>query len=329
MNLACIGTGRIVESFLSACKQNERISLYGVYSRTFENGLKIAEKFNIQLVYIDLNEMLNDENIDIVYIASPNSLHYEQCIQCIKAKKHVIVEKPFTSNVREARDIFVLAENNSVFVFEAMSLRFLPNLTLLKEKIRDIGVVNWLETTCISLSSRYIELMNGKEPNVFSLTYSGGALMDLNIYNLTFVYEIFGKPLSVYYLFHRYKNGIDLSGVLTMQYPDFIAVCVAAKNSNGKNSATIYGSNGLIEINNGVNGLSGFNLVIGEDKSHHNIQSEMNHFTYEVNEMISIIKDRKIEEYSKITKHTIDVMEIITGARYKSGLMFDCDLNHI
>lgn len=244
----------------------------------------------------------------------------------ITAKKHVIVEKPFTTNLKEAEDIFLQAEINSVFVFEAMSLRFLPNLRLLKKKLSEIGDINWVEATCISLSSRYAELQNGHLPNIFNVAFSGGALMDLNVYNLTFVYELFGNPKKFNYLCHKHKNGIDLSGVLTLKYADFLAVCIAAKNTNGKRSATIYGSEGNIEIESGVNGLKGFELIKNGESEYFNIQNEEIHFIYEINDIVNIIKNFEVDKYNKLRKHTLDIMKILTIVRYKANLIFENDL---
>lgn len=326
MNLACIGTGKIVEAFLLECTKNKEIRIYGVYSRTIEKGNVLAHKFFIKNVFTCINEMLLDERIDIIYIASPNSLHFEQASLCIKAGKHVILEKPFCTNIKETLDLFRLAEKHNVYIFEALTVRFMPNLDILKKRIIEIGEIRSIEASCVSYSSRYNDLINGSEPNVFSKKYSGGSLMDLNIYNIVLVLELFGMPENFKYSYLAHSNGIDLSGSVVLNYPNKIALCFASKISYGKRFVIISGDNGYIEIPDGSNGLKEFRIVKNDQTQVINIQEKNMHFIYEIDEFINIIKSNDNRKYSSLKTKTLQIMEILTTCRYESGLIFDKDL---
>lgn len=117
MNVATIGSGVIVERMIEAMRLDGRYNLYCVYSRTEKRAKEFAEKHGIQKYYTDMEEMLNDENVDIVYVASPNSLHYSQSKMALEHEKHVINEKPFTPTLKECNELFEIAEKKGCLYF--------------------------------------------------------------------------------------------------------------------------------------------------------------------------------------------------------------------
>ena len=141
MNVATIGSGVIVDRMIEAMRLDGRYNLYCVYSRTQERAKEFADKHGIQKYYTDMEEMLNDENVDIVYVASPNSLHYSQSKMALEHKKHVINEKPFTPTLKECNELFEIAEKKGVYIFEAITNVHLPNykiIDLFNEKMEPI-----------------------------------------------------------------------------------------------------------------------------------------------------------------------------------------------
>ena len=119
MKVGTIGTGFIVDWFLNAVKQNEGVEAVGMYSRKEESARPLSEKYGIKNIYTDYKEMLANNDIDTVYIASPNSLHYSYAKEALLAGKHVICEKPFTSTVKEFMELKQLAKEKQLFLFEA------------------------------------------------------------------------------------------------------------------------------------------------------------------------------------------------------------------
>ena len=124
MNVATIGSGVIVERMIEAMRLDGRYNLYCVYSRTKKRAKEFAEKHGIQKYYTDMEEMLNDENVDIVYVASPNSLHYSQSKMALEHKKHVINEKPFTPTLKECNELFEIAEKRGWDKSPSLSIIF-------------------------------------------------------------------------------------------------------------------------------------------------------------------------------------------------------------
>ena len=197
--------------------------------------------------------MLADPDIELFYIATPDSLHYAQTKAALLAGKNVLCEKPFVPTVAEADELIALAKEKHLFLFEAITTAHHPNYALAKQYLDDIGSLRIVSCTFCQYSSRYDAFMNGQTPPVFDPAYCGGALMDLNIYNIYFVVGLFGDPKAVHYYPNRHANGIDTSGILILEYPNFVCQCTAAKDSSAHNSAQIIGTEGSILIEPGSN----------------------------------------------------------------------------
>ena len=218
MNVATIGSGVIVERMIEAMRLDGRYNLYCVYSRTKKRAKEFAEKHGIQKYYTDMEEMLNDENVDIVYVASPNSLHYSQSKMALEHKKHVINEKPFTPTLKECNELFEIAEKKGVYIFEAITNVHLPNYKIIKENLSNCGDIKMVQCNFSQYSSKYQKYKDHVQTNAFDPAFNGGALMDINVYNLHFVTGMFGKPNEVHYFKNVGYNGIDTSGIIIMQY---------------------------------------------------------------------------------------------------------------
>ena len=148
-------------------------------------------------------------------------------------------------------ELLSLAEERHLHLLEAITTIDHPNYGMAKLFAKEIGDIKTVSCTFCQYSSRYDAFMNGQTPPVFDPAYCGGALMDLNIYNIYFVVGLFGDPKAVHYYPNRHANGIDTSGILILEYPDFVCQCTAAKDGSAHNSAQIIGTEGSILIEPG------------------------------------------------------------------------------
>lgn len=325
MKIATIGTGVIVEGFIDACHKVDGVEVVAVYSRQESTGKILADKFGITKIFTDINTMLKDVEIDTVYVASPNSLHFTQTLDILNAGKNAIVEKPFCSTDEESAQLIAKANEKGCYLFEAMSIRFMPNLELLKQKLSLIEPIKWTELSMCQYSSKFNALRAGELPNVFNPEFSGGAFMDLNIYHLNFAIELFGYPTNSQYFANLHPNGIDLSGMLYMQYPHMTISAIATKDSVGKPYGVIHGENGMIEFNEGVNGLRSFTLTQNKEKTIFNVQTQDNRLVYEVQAFESIIKNGNRNEMNALLDKTQMIMKLMTKIRRDAGLYFAAD----
>lgn len=325
MNVATIGTGFIVDWFLNAVKQNEGVTCVAMYSRKKESAASFCMKYEIEDIYTNLDEMLTRDDIDFVYVASPNSLHFEHSYKVLQAGKHVICEKPFTSTVKEFDILASYAREHKLFIFEAIVTAHMPNYLKIKNNIERLGQIRMVQCNFSQYSSRYDALLAGNTPNVFNPVFSGGALADINIYNLHFVIGLFGKPEQVHYYPNKHANGIDTSGVAILDYDNFKAVCVGCKDTRSHCIAQIQGEKGYITVNSETSRCSGFTINIGnESESLGEKQNEISLF-YEIKDFKRIFDEKNYEACYHQLDYSKTVMEVYEAARKDGGVIFSAD----
>lgn len=325
MKVATIGTGAIVDTFLSALKDVDGAECVAMYSRKKTTAKQLAEKFNVERIYTDLEGMLSDPDIDIVYIASPNSLHFEQARKALESGKHVICEKPFTSTLKETEQLIRLAKGNKLMIFEAIKTIHLPNYRIIRGLLSKLGPLKFVQCNFSRYSSKYKAFLSGEMPNVFNPAFSGGALMDINVYNLHFVMNLFGSPESIRYDANKHSSGIDTSGILLLKYPNFIAQCVGCKDSDSMNFVLIQGEKGYLHVENGASSCQRVIFHNGGKSTHLNMQKHDNRLYYEIQAFYDIFTKRDYDRCYELLDYSRSVMEMLEKARKSAGIIFAAD----
>lgn len=325
MRIATMGTGSIVERFLDAVAQVEGVECAAVYSRKRETGEKLAAGFGVGRVCTDPDEILDDPSIDFVYVALPNSLHYEHARRALERGRHVICEKPFTSTLREAEELIDLARKNDRFLFEGITTLHLPNFHLLRRHLKDIGSIRVVRSSFCQYSRRYDRFREGETPNVFNPAFSGGALMDLNVYNLHFVMGLLGEPEEAYYHPLRHENGIDLAGVLMLRYGGILCECTAGKVVQGENGAEILGEKGRIHVRGSTSTCRSFTVVSDAGEQAYDAQDRDNALYYELTDFRNLFRSGDTAACFELLEQSRAVMKTLHAARLKSGIRFAAD----
>ncbi len=325
MKIATIGSGSIVDVFLESLSTIPGMECIAMVSRKRETAAPLAQKYGIEQVYTQLDEMLENPEVDFVYVASPNSLHYEQALLALQRGKNVICEKPFTSTAGETDHLISVARDTHLMLFEAITTLHLPNFLFLKKNLSRLGKIRIIQCNYSQYSSRYNKLLAGETPNIFNPQFSGGALMDINIYNLHFVINLFGAAQRVHYYANKHPNGIDTSGILILQYPDFVAECVGGKDTAGLNIATIQGENGFVEVESGVNGCRKVVFHLLNEEIRFDEQPNRNLLYYEMKRFCEIYEQADYAACSALLDHSSAVMCAMETARKQAGILFPAD----
>lgn len=328
INIGLVGSGKIVGAFIDAVSIIPELEIKALFEidKNSERVKSFCEKNKIERVYDDYDEFLKDPTIALVYVATPNGVHFKQAKHALLAHKSVIVEKPFTSNIIESEILKELATERNLFIFEAMSVIYTEAFKQLSGMIDKIGEIKSVQLNCSSLSPRYLQLKEGIVTNIFNPELAGGALMDLNIYNTSFLVKLFGKPEKVKYFANKYENGIDTSGTLILVYPSFVATSVGAKDSGSKNYALIQGEQGYIEVIDGVNGMTKFDIAYKDMKQSIVTEPKGNRLYEEISTFTDIMINEDYDTCYGMLKHTVSVINVLDAARKDASICFPSDV---
>lgn len=321
MNIGIIGTSFILDTILEKMKAIKTMHCIALYSRKEETGKPLAKKFGINQIYTSLEAMCTSPQIDWIYVVSPNSLHYEQAKMALLAGKNVLCEKPFTTTAAQAKELARLAREKKLFLFEAILPLYHPHYSLIQEYLPKLGAIKLVLATFCQYSSRYDALLSGTIPNVFNPEFAGGALMDLNLYNIYFTIGLFGQPASLHYYPTLFANGIDTSGILIMEYPGFLAQCTAAKDSFCENGVQLLGEKGYIKVSPTASNCQQVQICLrGEDPL--SFSANLDPWTYELQAIASLVDTLAYDECYQRLGLTITVTEVLESARKSGKLNF-------
>lgn len=323
IKLGTVGTGWITEAFIEAAKLSGKLNLTAVYSRTEEKAKELANTYNAAHYFSDLEEMAKSSEIEAVYIASPNSVHFEQALTFLKNKKHVICEKPIFSNPAELEIAYQTAEENGVYLFEAIRNIHTPNFHILKEKIGLAGNLRSAMLPYIQYSSRYDAFLRGENPNIFTSTFSGGALVDLGVYPLYLAIGLFGEPKKVTYHPVILSSGVDGSGTLLLEYQDFVCTILCSKISHSVMPCEIHGEKGTFVLEDAAP-ISEIKFIDSHTKESEilSVPQEEKNMVYECINIAEIIETRDDIQYKKLKDMSKIVLRVTEEARKQNNIVF-------
>lgn len=322
MKLLIAGVGFIVQDWLTITKDLKDVELVAIagVEADKENMNKLQEKYSIREVYTDYDQALKEADVDTVYVGVPNFLHYSFVKKALNAGKNVICEKPFTVKYAEFEELKELALEKDLVLVEAITNQYLTNYKELKDKVKTLGSVRIVSMNYSQYSHRYDAFKEGKVLPVFDPKKGGGALMDLNIYNIHFIVGLFGQPKSVHYVANIQRN-VDTSGMLILNYGNFKAVSIAAKDCVAPVTSMIEGEDGTIVVNGSANVMDSFDLYKGNEKTEHVDDKIYPHRMYEgFNEFARMIEKHDMTKTKKMLEHSDEVMQIVQKACDDAGL---------
>ena len=324
IRLGTIGSGVIVHSVLDNVVKTEGVILEAVYSRSQEKADELAGHYGAHKTYTDINAFLADENINTVYIASPNLLHYPQAKAALLAGKNVICEKSIVTRYAQAQELREIAHSKGLFLVEAAPTMFLPNFKLLRERLADIGRVRLVMSNYSQYSSRYDAVLRGEKPNIFNPEFAGGCLMDINFYNVLLNVALFGRPQEAKYYPNIYPGLADTSGVFVMKYDGFVSSNSGAKDTWGINHFTIEGEKGYIYAAE-PNGLKSIQVVTRSSDETINFQDSPDRWSYEIRELARLMLSDDREAVDEMLAVSLETVRVIESARLEAGIIFPGD----
>ena len=314
MKLGIIGSGMIVKDFLSFAHELPEIKLEAIAARNIENLKELQNKYNIKEIYTDIDLCLENKEVDTIYVAVPNNLHYTVAKKALEAGKNVICEKPFTLKYDEAAELFEIAEGKGLILMEAITNQYQKNYLDIKDNIDNIGEIRLVECNFSQLSSRYEAFKNGIIAPVFDKSKGGGVLGDLNIYNIHFVVGLFGRSKKVHYL-PNIVNDVDTSGILLLEYNNFKVVCIAAKDTFNNSYVNIQGDKGIIKVVGPTNEIPNYSIQTKDKLIEKNNNIHSHRMFAEFKKFVEVINNKDFEFMDYQKEQTLNVVYIYEEAK--------------
>lgn len=326
MKLGIMGTNWITDSFIEGAINSGEWNLTAVYSRTEEKARAFGEKYGDLTYFTDIEEMGKSDALDAVYIASPNALHYQHAVSLLKNKKHVIVEKPIFSTVAELEHAHQIARENNVFLFEAARHIQEPNFKRLQENIEKVGTIHGATLAYMKYSSRYDQVLNGEEPNIFSLKFSGGSIVDLGVYPLYSAITLFGEPIKATYFATKLPTGVDGLGPIILEYPTFNITIIQGKNSQSFLPSEIYGQKGTLIVDP-LTGIEKITFYDNATKEETELAGSVvaNDMQFEAAEFARIIEQSDRDTYEYLADLSLKVLRVSNELRHQNDIWFDAE----
>ncbi len=325
MNFGIIGTNFVSDSFMEGAALVDGCNVVAVCSGKRENAEKFAAKYGIDGVYSTYEEMLNEKNIDAVYVATPNSTHRKIAGDCLMAKKHVFCEKPMASNYKEVAELVALARECGVYLHEGLFPLFSDNYKTIKKNLHRVGKIRQVNINMSQYSTRYDAYLEGKNPTTFRLELSNGATMDLGVYTMAIAIDLFGAPKKTLSAATLLDTGVDVSASAIFVYDGFTANLAYSKASDSYNRVEICGEEGVLSFNHPTRTTD---ITF---KSRHSTDTEQLFrpakpgFYYEIKEMISRIESGKTESESVPLELSLELHNTLTKSRTESGIIYPSD----
>lgn len=314
-----MGTGNIARAMAGTINKMKGVKCYGVASRDAARAQAFAQEFGVKKAFDSYEEMVLDDKIDLIYIATPHSEHYSNMKLCIENGQAVLCEKAFTANAAQAEEIIKLSEEREIFVTEAIWTRYMPMVTTIQGLLAS-GIIGELKMLTCNLGYPLTEVPRMKDPAL-----AGGALLDLGVYPINFASMMFGtEVVDITSACSKLSTGVDASNSITLTYADGkMAVLNSTMLAPTDRRGIIYGSGGYIVVEN----INNYEAAVVYDKERKEIKrvqapKQISGYEYEVFSALQAIEKGDPECWEMPHKETLRIMRMMDELRRTWGIRY-------
>ena len=318
INWGIIGLGNIANQFAADLLLIEEANLVAVASRGIEKATDFANQYNCPKAYDSYEALFADDQVDIVYIATPHDSHAELSIKALENGKHVLCEKPMSLSYNDAVRMIEASKTHNKFFMEAFWTRFIPSVKEILEKVNQgiIGDVNYVKADFNFYAD---EAAGGR---LFDKNLGGGALYDIGVYPLFLSYIMLGIPKEIIAKSVYSKNGIDLQTSMILHYEKAQSILNASINSESDLKAIIGGTQGHILLNAPWHVADGYAIVKNNEEEVFNFPTLGKGYAYEAIECHNCIRNNQIESELWSHQNSLDLSKIVEEIRFQINLPF-------
>lgn len=316
IKLGIIGAGDIAKVMSKTVRMmnesgNQKVELYGVASRSLEKANIFAEENGILKAYGSYEQLMEDPEVGLIYIAVPHSHHYETAKHCLEHGKSVLVEKAFTVNAKQAEELIALARQKHLLITEAIWTRYQPMRQIINETISS-GIVGEPKMLAANLGKPIAEKDRIRLPEL-----AGGVLLDMGVYPINFAEMIFGRATGVTASCSKNKYGVDMNDAYTLTFADGkIAVLHSSVEAVLDSDGVIYCTEGFIRVRN-VNNPEALFVYNKNSQLIKTVEApaQLTGYEYEVDETADAIAGGLTECASMPHEETLHVMRLMDEIR--------------
>lgn len=324
LNFGILGLGMIARVMAdTVLKMNnsgdKSVRLYAAASRSMEKSLNFSKEFSVEKAYGSYEELYKDPNVDLVYIATPHSCHFEDVKQCLEHGKNVLCEKAFTVNAKQAKELIDLAQKKKLLLAEAIWTRYQPMRKIIDDTISS-GIVGPVTMLTANLGYNIVSV-----PRLVKPELAGGALLDVGIYPLNFANMILGDPDSVEAVCIKNAAGVDMSNSITLCYEKTGVMAVLCSSALGVSDrfGMIHCKKGFIQVDN-INNPQGLKIF---DSNYSLIKEikcpeQLTGYEYEVSACVSAIEQGLTECPQMPHERTLYMMQLMDTIRSQLGIKY-------
>ncbi len=315
-----LGTGGIAHFQTDDLVKNG-FTVTAVGSRTLESATAFAAEFGIPNAHGSYEELVADPEVDVIYVSTPHPFHAENALLALEAGKHVLVEKAFTVTAADARRIVETAEAKKLVVMEAMWTRFLPHMIRIREIIAS-GMIGEVRTL---IADHNQDLPKDPAHRINNPELGGGALLDLGIYPVSFSYDLFGSPSTVFAVSAKTATGVDRQTAIVFTYAHGQqAVLHTALDTLGPNTAVVIGTGGRIEIDPVWYTAATFTVFDSDDNEIERFEQKVSHrgMQFQAWEVERLIRAGLTAGDILPPRQSVDIMETLDEIRRQIGVAY-------
>lgn len=324
INFAILGLGMIAKVMASTILQmnksgDKSVKLYGAASRSLEKSQSFCKEFSVEKAYGSYEDLYKDPKVDLVYIATPHSCHFEEVKKCLEHGKNVLCEKAFTVNAKQAKELIDLAKDKKLLLAEAIWTRYQPMRQIIADTINS-NIVGPVTMLTANLGYDIVSV-----PRLVKPELAGGALLDVGIYPLNFANMILGDPDCVDAVCIKNASGVDMSNSITLSYEKTGVMAVLCSSAMGISDrfGMIHCKKGFIQVDN-VNNPQGLKVF---DSNYSLIKEikcpkQLTGYEYEVAACVQAIEQGKIECPQMPHERTLYMMQLMDSIRAQLGIKY-------
>ncbi len=319
-NWGILGTGSIANQFANDLKLVEKAKIKAVASKTQSRAKSFADQHQVEKAYGTYEALIEDPEVDIVYVATPHDAHQYLSIKALTQGKHVLCEKPIALNRLQALSMIKASQDNKKFFMEAFWTRFNPtfNEVLHKVNIGFIGEVKYVNADFAMNISNY-------KSRMLNMENGGGSLLDMGVYPVFLAYMLLGKPKDILAKANFADSGADIQTSMVFQYDNAQAVLHSSFVAASNMTATISGSLGRINLHPVWHEAQSYDIIKNNNRVNYAFPTKGKGFTYEIEECHRCINLGMIESDQWSHQNSLDLIGMIDQIRAKIGLVYPDD----